>query len=478
MRRTKIICTLGPNEDDPKVLKKLMECGMDICRFNFSHGSYEEHRKRFEMVKKLRDTLGIPVATMLDTKGPEIRTGILTGGKRVTLKDGQKFTLTTKEQEGNENVVYINYAGLVKDVKPKDRILIDDGLIELEVKKASGSSIDCVVINGGDLGEKKGVNIPGRKIRLPGITDKDKEDIEFGISLGFDFISASFVRDAECVKTIKEILKKRKADIRVIAKIENTEGIDNIDSIIEAADGIMVARGDMGVEIPTQKVPFIQKTIIRKCNMACKPVVTATQMLDSMIRNPRPTRAEVTDVANAVYDGTDAIMLSGETAMGKYPVETLQMMAKIAEESEKHLDHRAYRARQVSTMNRKNISNAVCYSAVATADDVGAAAILAPSISGFTSRMLSKWRPAIPVYGLTPLPATLRRMQIYWGVIPVEQKRASSTDEMIVASIDILKRKKFLKKGDLVVVTAGVIAQKQVTQKAAHTNIMQIETVG
>jgi len=477
MRRTKIVCTLGPNENDQKVLKQLMENGMNVARFNFSHGSYEEHAERMKMVKEMREKLGIPVATMLDTKGPEIRTGVLKDGKKVTLKDGQKFTLTTKEQEGNDRIVYITYAGLVKDVKPKDKILIDDGLIELTVKKASGSTIECEVVNGGELGEKKGVNVPGVKIKLPALTDKDKKDIEFGIRLGFDFISASFVRNADCVWEIKEILKKHHSDIRVIAKIENIEGIENIDAIIEEADGIMVARGDMGVEIPTQRVPFIQKTIIRKCNLACKPVITATQMLDSMIRNPRPTRAEVTDVANAVYDGTDAVMLSGETAMGKYPVQALKMMAKIAEESESHLEHDAYRERKVSAMNKRIISNAVCYSAVATADDIGAAAILAPSISGFTARMLSKWRPIIPIYGLTPNQATLRRMQLYWGVVPVEAKRADSTDEMIASSIRLLKTQHFVKKDDLVVTTAGVISQKTKGKAAAHTNIMQIERV-
>lgn len=478
MRRTKIVCTLGPNQDDKKEMKKLIENGMNIARFNFSHGSYEEHSKRFELLRKQSEKLGVQVAAMLDTKGPEIRTGILKDGKRVTLVTGQKFTLTTKEQEGNDKIVYITYPGLVKDVKPGNKILVDDGLIELVVKKAEGTKIECEVLNGGDLGEKKGINVPGVKIKLPALTDKDKEDIAFGIKLGFDFISASFVRNAECVREIKEILKKENADIRVIAKIENIEGIENIDEIIEEADGIMVARGDMGVEIPAQRVPFVQKTIIRKCNIACKPVITATQMLDSMIRNPRPTRAEVTDVANAVYDGTDAVMLSGETAMGKYPVEALKMMAKIAEESEKHLDHDAYRERKVSSLNKRIVSNAVCYSAVATADDIGAAAIVAPSFSGFTARLLSKWRPVIPVYGMTPSKATLRRMQIYWGVQPIEATRSKSTDELIASSIEILKESGYVKKGDLVVFTAGVISQKDTHQKPTHTNILQIETVG
>ena len=321
MKRTKIICTMGPNTNDKNIMRELAKNGMDVARFNFSHGDYDEHLSRLELLKEVRKELDIPVAALLDTKGPEIRTGLLKDGKKVTLKEGQTYTLTTEETVGDETRGYINYDGLNTDVSAGNRILIDDGLIELVVKEVNGPDIVCEVVNGGELGEKKGVNVPNVKIKLPALTDKDKEDIRFGIKQGFDFIAASFVRTADCIREIKDMLEEAGSSMKVIAKIENAEGIENLDAIIEAADGIMVARGDMGVEIPAEKVPHIQKKIIKKCNEACKTVITATQMLDSMIRNPRPTRAEVTDVANAVYDGTDAIMLSGETAMGKYPVE-------------------------------------------------------------------------------------------------------------------------------------------------------------
>ena len=315
MKKTKIICTMGPNTSDKNIMMELARNGMDVARFNFSHGDYNEHQGRLELLKEVRKELDIPVAALLDTKGPEIRTGQLKDGKKVTLKEGQTYTLTTRELVGDDTIGYINYSGLNEDVAAGNRILIDDGLIELEVRQVKDTDIVCEVINGGELGEKKGVNVPNVKIKLPALTDKDKEDIRFGIRQGFDFIAASFVRTADCIKEIKAMLDEQGSSMKVIAKIENAEGIENLDAIIEAADGIMVARGDMGVEIPAEKVPHIQKKIIRKCNEACKIVITATQMLDSMIRNPRPTRAEVTDVANAVYDGTDAVMLSGETAM-------------------------------------------------------------------------------------------------------------------------------------------------------------------
>ena len=329
MKKTKIICTMGPNTSDKNIMMELAKNGMDVARFNFSHGDYEEHQGRLELLKDVRKELDIPVAALLDTKGPEIRTGQLKDGKKVTLKEGQTYTLTTREVTGDDTIGYINYSGLNSDVAPGNKILIDDGLIEMDVVEVKDTDIICTVVNGGELGEKKGVNVPNVKIKLPALTDKDKEDIRFGIKHGFDFIAASFVRTADCIREIKEMLEEQGSSMKVIAKIENAEGIENLDAIIEAADGIMVARGDMGVEIPAEKVPHIQKKIIRKCNEACKIVITATQMLDSMIRNPRPTRAEVTDVANAVYDGTDAVMLSGETAMGKYPIEALKMMVSI-----------------------------------------------------------------------------------------------------------------------------------------------------
>ena len=477
MKKTKIICTMGPNTNDRNVMKALAENGMDIARFNFSHGDYEEHKMRLDMLKSIREETGLPIAAVLDTKGPEIRTGLLKDGKKVTLTEGQTFTLTTREIVGDSQMVYINYDGLNSDVTAGNRILIDDGLIELLVQEVNGTDIVCKVVNGGELGEKKGVNVPNVKIKLPALTEKDKADIRFGIEQGFDFIAASFVRTADAVREIRAMLNEAGSSIQIIAKIENAEGIENLDDIIEASDGIMVARGDMGVEIPAEQVPHIQKTIIRKCNLACKPVITATQMLDSMIRNPRPTRAEVTDVANAVYDGTDAVMLSGETAMGKYPVEALKMMAQICETSEQYLDYNAYRMRRVSTANRKNISNAVCYSSVSTAHDLEADVIIAPSISGFTTRLLSKWRPSTTVIGLSPSATAVRQMQIYWGVKPFQARRADSTDLLIESSVELLKEKNVVKSGDVAVVTAGVVSKNTRHEPASSTNIMRVVVV-
>ncbi len=477
MKKTKIICTMGPNTNDREVMKALVLNGMDIARFNFSHGDYEEQKSRLDLLKSVREELGLPIAALLDTKGPEIRTGLLKDEKKVTLKEGQTYTLTTREIVGDETIGHINYSGLNEDVAAGNRILIDDGLIELEVREVRGTDIICKVINGGELGMRKGVNVPNVKIKLPALTEKDKADIRFGIEQGYDFIAASFVRTADAIREIREILDEAGSSMQIIAKIENAEGIENLDSIIDASDGIMVARGDMGVEIPPEQVPHIQKTIIRKCNIACKPVITATQMLDSMIRNPRPTRAEVTDVANAVYDGTDAVMLSGETAMGKYPVEALKMMAQICEASEKFLDYGAYRQRKVSAENARNISNAVCYSSVSTAHDLDAKAIVAPSISGFTTRLLSKWRPGVQIIGLSPSASAVRQMQIYWGVKPYQAKRAESTDVLIEASLDFLKEKRIIEEGDVVVVTAGVVTRATRHAPAANTNIMRVIVV-
>ena len=474
MKKTKIICTMGPNEDNRQVMVDLAKNGMDIARFNFSHGTHEEQKERLDQLKSVREELGLPIAALLDTKGPEIRTGLLKDGQKVLLEEGQKFTLTTRVIEGDNMIAHINYDGLPTDVAAGNRILIDDGLIELRVENVEGTEIHCVVVNGGELGQRKGVNVPNVKIKLPALTEKDKEDIWFGIEQGFDFIAASFVRSADAIIEIKQMLDVAGSSIKVIAKIENEEGVDNIDAIIEASDGIMVARGDLGVEIPAEKVPFIQKTIIRKCNEACKPVITATQMLDSMIRNPRPTRAEVTDVANAVYDGTDVVMLSGETAAGKYPLEALKMMAQIVEETESHLDYDAYRVRRVSTENKKSISNAVCFSSISTAHDLDAKVIVAPTISGFTARLLSKYRPSARIIGLSPSAAAVRQMQIYWGVTPFMAKRAESTDILIASSIDLLKSKGILESGDLAIVTAGVVSHERRHEPAQHTNILRV----
>ena len=477
MKKTKIVCTMGPNTDNREIMKELALNGMDVARFNFSHGDHAEHRHRLEILESVREELGIPIASLLDTKGPEIRTGKLKDGKKVTLKEGDLYTLTTEEIVGDETRGYINYAGLAEDVKPGDRILIDDGLIELHVREINGTDIVCRIENGGELGEKKGVNVPGVRVKLPALTDKDKEDIRFGVDAGFDFVAASFVRNADAIREIREILDEKGSTMQIIAKIENEEGIENIDSIIEASDGIMVARGDMGVEIPAEKVPHIQKMIIRKCNLACKVVITATQMLDSMIRNPRPTRAEVSDVANAVYEGTDAVMLSGETAMGSYPIEAVRMMSQIAEESEKYLDYMFYQRRKVSAENLRNISNTVCYSSVATASDLEAPVIVAPSVSGFTTRMLSKWRPKALIAGLSPSMTAVRQMQLYWGVKPFHAKRAESTDALLFASVELLKEKGIVKEGEIVVATAGVVTRANRHEPVADTNIMRVMVV-
>ena len=477
MKKTKIVCTMGPNTDNREIMKELALNGMDVARFNFSHGDHAEHRHRLEILESVREELGIPIASLLDTKGPEIRTGKLKDGKKVTLKEGDLYTLTTEEIVGDETRGYINYAGLAEDVKPGDRILIDDGLIELHVREVNGTDIVCRIENGGELGEKKGVNVPGVRVKLPALTDKDKEDIRFGVDAGFDFVAASFVRNADAIREIREILDEKGSTMQIIAKIENEEGIENIDSIIEASDGIMVARGDMGVEIPAEKVPHIQKMIIRKCNLACKVVITATQMLDSMIRNPRPTRAEVSDVENAVYEGTDAVMLSGETAMGSYPIEAVRMMSQIAEESEKYLDYMFYQRRKVSAENLRNISNTVCYSSVATASDLEAPVIVAPSVSGFTTRMLSKWRPKALIAGLSPSMTAVRQMQLYWGVKPFHAKRAESTDALLFASVELLKEKGIVKEGEIVVATAGVVTRANRHEPVADTNIMRVMVV-
>ena len=427
MKKTKIICTMGPNADKRETLKALVENGMDIARFNFSHGDHEEQKARFDLLKSVRDEMKKPIAILLDTKGPEIRTGLLENGGKVVLKEGEEFILTSKEIKGNEKMVYQTYSQLAKDVKPGNTILIDDGLIGLEVKEIRGGDIVCTVRNGGELGQRKGINVPNVRVNLPGITKKDRDDIIFGIEQGIDFIAASFVRDAEAVKEIRAILKEHNAEhVDIIAKIENSEGIENIDKIVSAADGIMVARGDMGVEIPAYEVPHVQKMIVEKCNQKYKPVIIATQMLDSMIRNPRPTRAEVTDVANAIREGADAIMLSGETAMGKYPVEALKMMAQIAESTEQYLDYDMmpeYR----TLRGDANVSSAVGVAAVRTATNLEADCIVTPTMSGQTARLMANFRPKQPIYAVTPNAWAQRKMQIYWGVTPLRGYQEDTT---------------------------------------------------
>ena len=471
MKRTKIICTMGPNADKPGMVKSWIEAGMDVARFNFSHGSHQEHKGRMDSLKKLRKEMKIPVAILLDTKGPEIRTGVLENGQKVTLKEGQKFVLTTRELIGNSSCVSVTYAGLPEDDKEGDRILVDDGLIELKVLGLTEAEITCEVVNGGELGERKGVNVPNVSVNLPAITDKDKEDLLFGIQQGVDYVAASFIRKAEDVKEIKEFLKEHGGEhIDVISKIENAEGVENIDEIIAASDGIMVARGDLGVEIPAYKVPHIQKTIIEKCNRAYLPVITATQMLDSMIRNPRPTRAEVTDVANAIYDGTDAVMLSGETAMGKYSREAVRMMAEIALESEKYLKFEMYRDVEFAR-GRASVSSAVGFAAVDMVEHIGASCIVTPTVSGKTARLISNLRPSVPIYAVTPYEWVKRKMQLYWGVISVTGYEEDSTENIISHALYMVTRENLVHKGEMVIFTAGDPATNEVSSEGNTTNI-------
>ncbi len=474
MKKTKIICTMGPRTMDKIILKELIAGGMNVARFNFSHGSYEEHAERIALVRQVSEQLGIPVALMLDTKGPEIRTGLLKDGKKVSLEQGKEFTLYTEEREGDETGCPITYQQLVYDVRKGDTILIDDGLIGLEVQRVSADKIECIIKNGGELGERKGVNVPNVKIHLPGVTQKDREDILFGIEQGVDYIAASFVRNSDCIMDIREILEDNHGrDIGIIAKIENAEGVENIDEILDAADGIMVARGDLGVEIPADQVPHIQKKIIHKCNRKCKPVVTATQMLDSMIRNPRPTRAEAGDVANAIYDGSDAIMLSGETAMGKYPVEAVRMMAKIAETTEAHLDYSNLQKLN-KKQRKKDISMAVGFASVSTAEILKASCLVVPTMTGYTARMISSLRPKTPIYAISPSEQAVRRMQLYWGVYAMPGETEDSTRHMITNSMKIILRRKLIKKGELAVFTAGDPATNMVSGRGRSTNVMQV----
>lgn len=465
---------MGPRTMDKIILKELIAGGMNVARFNFSHGSYEEHAERIALVRQVSEQLGIPVALMLDTKGPEIRTGLLKDGKKVSLEQGKEFTLYTEEREGDETGCSITYQQLVYDVRKGDTILIDDGLIGLEVQRVSADKIQCIIKNGGELGERKGVNVPNVKIHLPGVTQKDREDILFGIEQGVDYIAASFVRNSDCIMDIREILEDNHGrDIGIIAKIENAEGVENIDEILDAADGIMVARGDLGVEIPADQVPHIQKKIINKCNRKCKPVVTATQMLDSMIRNPRPTRAEAGDVANAIYDGSDAIMLSGETAMGKYPVEAVRMMAKIAETTEAHLDYSNLQKLN-KKQRKKDISMAVGFASVSTAEILKASCLVVPTMTGYTARMISSLRPKTPIYAISPSEQAVRRMQLYWGVYAMPGETEDSTRHMITNSMKIILRRKLIKKGELAVFTAGDPATNMVSGRGRSTNVMQV----
>lgn len=477
MKKTKVVCTMGPNTNDKELMRALIRNGMDVARFNFSHGDHEEQKYRMDLLKQLREEEHTNTAILLDTKGPEIRTGRLKDGKKIMLETGKTFTLTIDDIEGDSEKVSISYAGLVQDVDKDTTILIDDGLIGLKVVSKTERDIVCEVVNGGELGEKKGVNVPNVAVRLPAITEKDKDDIRFGVEQDIDFIAASFVRNAECVLEIKAYLKELNAPyIPIIAKIENAEGIRNIDEIIRAADGIMVARGDLGVEIPAEEVPYLQKMMIQKCNSNFKTVITATQMLDSMIRNPRPTRAEVTDVANAVYDGTDAVMLSGETAQGKYPVEALQMMVHIIENTEQHLDYDTILNKEGEHL-KSSISSSIGYSSVLAAANLNAKCIITPSVSGATTRVVSNLRPRQDILGVTPNERALRRMSIYWGVRPLKTIQFNTTDDICSNAIELAKVKQHIESGDVVVLTAGIPSPNIAKEYTTTSNMMRIAIV-
>ena len=471
MRKTKIICTLGPSTDKDGVLRELIANGMNVARFNFSHGSHEEHKGRLDLLKSLREELGKPVAALLDTKGPEIRLKDFKNGTEM-LEAGQTFTLTTRDVEGTKEICSITYKDLPQDVAPGGTIMLDDGLIKLQIQTVNDTDIVCTVLNNGKIKNKKGVNVPGVHLSMPYMSQRDKDDIIFGIEQGFDFIAASFVRTAQDVYEIRNLLNEYDSNIRIIAKIENREGVNNIDSILAAADAVMVARGDLGVEIDFTELPGIQKTIIDRSFSFGKPIVTATQMLDSMMVNPRPTRAEISDVANAIYDGTSAIMLSGETAAGAYPVEALKTMSAIAERTEQEGFH--LRGRMMdSNPGKISVSDATAHAACLTARDVNAAAIVTVSESGTTARLLSKYRPQQPIIACVMREQVQRQLSLSWGITPLMMSLAHSTDELIEMSTALAKENGYLHNGELAVVTAGVPVGVSGT-----TNMIKIHMVG
>ena len=471
MRKTKIICTLGPSTDQEGVLRELVANGMNVARFNFSHGSHEEHLGRFEKLKAIREELGKPVAALLDTKGPEIRLKDFKNGTEM-LEAGQTFTLTTREVEGTKEICSITYKDLPQDVAPGGTIMLDDGLIKLQIQTVNDTDIVCTVLNNGKIKNKKGVNVPGVHLSMPYMSQRDKDDIIFGIEQGFDFIAASFVRTAQDVYEIRNLLNEYDSNIRIIAKIENREGVNNIDSILAAADAVMVARGDLGVEIDFTELPGIQKNIIERSFSFGKPIVTATQMLDSMMVNPRPTRAEISDVANAIYDGTSAIMLSGETAAGAYPVEALKTMSAIAERTETE-NHARVEYLTEATNGKISVSDATAHAACLTAKDVNAAAIVTVSESGTTARLLSKYRPQQPIIACVMKEQVQRQLSLSWGITSLMMPLAHSTDELIEMSTALAKENGFLHNGELAVVTAGVPVGISGT-----TNMIKIHMVG
>ncbi|MGM0396642.1 MAG: pyruvate kinase [Bacillota bacterium] len=472
MKKTKIVATIGPASESEEMLRDLFEQGVNVCRLNFSHGNHAEHQVRIDRIKKIRQEMGFPIALMLDTKGPEIRLGDFKEGI-VEIQQGQDFTLTTRDMLGDESIVSVTYKGMPNDVEVGGIILIDDGLVEFRVKELTDTEIVMEALNGGTLKNHKGVNVPNVNISLPALTEKDISDIKFGVENEMDFIAASFVRKASDVNDIRRILEENGGiNIDIISKIENQQGLDNIDEILHVSDGIMVARGDLGVEVPTEEIPLIQKDLIRKCNKVGKPVITATQMLDSMIRNPRPTRAEVTDVANAIIDGSSAVMLSGETAAGKYPLEAVKTMYNIAINTENSLDYKEI-LKLRSVDNEITTTNAISKATVNTASDLGAKAIITATSSGYTSKAISKFRPKAPIIAATTKKYVVRKMALEWGVYPVLAPESKSTDEVIELSIKSTLDAGYVDEGDLVVITAGIPVGL-----AGTTNMIKVHTIG
>ncbi|MBM6702880.1 pyruvate kinase, partial [Megasphaera elsdenii] len=468
-KKTKIVCTLGPSSNTPEIIEKMIKAGMNVARFNFSHGSHEEHKQRIDMVRAASQKLGIPVALLLDTKGPEIRLGKFKNGS-IMMEAGKDFTLTARDIEGDETIASMNYKELPQDVKAGDHILLSDGLVNLEVVSVEGEDIHTKILNSGKMSDRKRVAVPGIAINLPAVSETDAADIEFGCRMNMDWIAASFIQRGKDVLTIRKILEKHDSHMKIISKIECQAAVNNIDDIIKMSDGIMVARGDLGVEVPAEEVPMLQKVLIHKCQAAGKPVITATQMLESMCNNPRPTRAETSDVANAILDGTDAIMLSGETAGGLYPVEAVETMARVATFTESNFTPKSYEDVDAeSTTTTESIGKAV----VKIAKDLHAAAIIASTERGGTAQMISKFRPACPIVAVSPHEAIVRRLQLNWGVQAVTGKEANDTDAVVDNAIFAALDNDLIKAGDLVVLTAGVPVAK-----AGSTNMIRVQVVG
>lgn len=472
MRRTKIVCTIGPASDNANTLKELMLAGMNVARLNFSHGTHEEHKRKIVAIRQAAEESGKHVAIMLDTRGPEIRLGHFKE-EPVQLVQGERVTLTTEPIEGDKRRIPVNYAGLPGDVHKGDTILVADGLIALQVLSSADTEIECLVMNGGELTSRKGVNVPNVAIGLPSITDKDIQDIVFGVEHKLDFIAASFIRRAADVLAIRRIVEEAGGDLDIISKIESRKAVNNLDEIIKVSDGIMVARGDLGVEIPVEEVPLLQKMIIEKCNIAGKPVVTATQMLESMIHNPRPTRAETSDVANAIFDGSDAVMLSAETASGKYPKEAVEMMGRIAYQAEAALQYEEILGKKGVDRHQQTVTNAISFATCSIAQNLGAAAIIVSTESGHTAKMVSKYRPRAPIVAVTPHTSVVRKLALNWGVNPINASSRDNTDEMMEEALDAALCADLIHGGDLVVFTAGIPVGIKGT-----TNLIRVHTVG